>query len=572
MRINFVVVMCLAVAGNVCAEEKPSPSAGPGLTDPRTELTVSQLHKTETLRILDMSYFARPEWAKKAEHAFSGSISFGETQMLFPLDREHHPAEDQFPAFMVDFIAHRGELIPRHRGLIDTRESIDGGWDVIVGTGKVWSERGDKEWSRASFPLNLTDRYVGAVRNCVATFVYTKVAVSNTYVQCSQETADIEDKQIGDIRAMVPATYQARMFPDANRVIDAYKSSKSRRIPVVPLSAIDNEGEIADYFNKSIWSNASTSLGAVYMDGTLYVNPPQTRHGTYPYPAEMRHGVYSVTKSLAGALTMFFFAERYGEEIFDEFIADHVPAFAERPEWQGVTFSHALDMATGTRGGEGPDLLFRPLMSAAAKEDAINNIARLGDGPNGPGEAFNYATTNYFVLSYALQNYVEKKEGAGVRYWDLVRENVLEPIGAKHLNVLHTRDEDPEKRIPALGYGARPTLDEAAKITLLIFNEGEYEGQQILNRNKIREALGRTKWGGYAIGWSIWPAARYRHSFWSKHFWAGWCRVHVPYMEGHGTNHVLLLPSGALVFRFMDEFDWDLETLVRSVERIKSSC
>ncbi|MEZ5393837.1 MAG: hypothetical protein R2724_13495 [Bryobacterales bacterium] len=30
-----------------------------------------------------------------------------------------------------------------------------------------------------------------------------------------------------------------------------------------------------------------------------------------PYPGAMRHGVFSVTKSMAGALAMFYFAERW---------------------------------------------------------------------------------------------------------------------------------------------------------------------------------------------------------------------------------------------------------------------
>jgi len=36
-----------------------------------------------------------------------------------------------------------------------------------VGTGAVWQEENDGEWSRASFPLSLIDRYMGHVRNCM---------------------------------------------------------------------------------------------------------------------------------------------------------------------------------------------------------------------------------------------------------------------------------------------------------------------------------------------------------------------------------------------------------------------
>lgn len=565
--LSLAVVFLLLASG--CGPRAPEPWNGPVLTRPRNQLTVAQLDAPDTLPLLDMSFFARPAWAAEAASPFSGSISFAQTKMLFPLARAHRPAEDRFPGFTVDFVTHDGELIPARRGLIDTRTGSDEGWDVLPGTGRVWKEAEDLAWDRASFPLSLTDRYVGSVRNCVATFVYTADVMSNVYVQCSQETADLDDQQLGDIRAMVPAVYAPKAFPDATEIVAAHARSKSRRLPVAPLTAIDVRGELAEYFDRSHWTNASTSVGAVYLDGTLHVHPPRTRHGLYPYPDDMRHGVYSVTKSLAGALAMFHFAERYGEGLFDEPLADHVPALAGRPEWAGVTFGHALNMATGTRGGEALDLLFNPLMAAASGKDAINAIARLGDGPGGPGESFNYATTNFFVLSWALQSYVEAKEGEGVRYWELLREDVLKPIGAEDLDVLHTREQDASARLPTLGYGARPTLDQAAKIAFLIAREGEFQGRQLLNRNKVREALGRTPWRGLSAGAG---GERYRHSFWSNDFATARCNVSVSYMEGHGANHIALLPSGALVFRFMDEFDRDFATLVRGVEDLRSSC
>lgn len=146
------------------------------------------------------------------------------------------------------------------------------------------------------------------------------------------------------------------------------------------------------------------------------MNPPKTRHGPYFYPDEMRHAVFSATKRMAAALAMFYVAERYGEEIFDEEVADYVPAFAGRPEWKGVTYSHALNVATGTWGGEDYDVFTVPLLFAPDQEAAINNIAQLGDAEGAPGEVSHYAATHTFVLSYALQKYVEEKEDEGVRH------------------------------------------------------------------------------------------------------------------------------------------------------------
>lgn len=567
---KHLATIALALALSACGHEEPTPWNGPVLSSLRDQLTVAQLMGPDTPDLLDMSYLARPDWAQAPGHSFSGSISFAETEMIFPKDRDPYEGENLFPRFTVDFVMHGDELIPVQRSVIDTQAQSGSFWDVMPGTGKAWREPGDGEWSRASFPLNLTDRgYLGQARNCVATFVYDDESVSKAYVQCSQETADFQAQQVGDIRVLAPASYAPRVFPDAGRIVREHAEARSQRVPVRPLSAFDRDGEIAAYFDKTIRTNASTSIGAVLVDGTLFVNPPQTRHGPYPYPDEMRHGVYSVTKSMAGALAMFHLAERYGPGLFDERITDHVPALADRPGWQGVTFAHALNMATGVRAGEAAELLLQPLVLAPDKEEAIANIAQLGDAPEAPGEAFNYATTNTFVLSYALQEYVEKREGADAHYWDLVREGVLAPIGAGDFRVLFTRDEDESERIPFLGYGALPTLDDAAKIARLIAEEGVHEGRQLLNRQKVREALGRTAWAGYVTGNR---SVRYRHSFWSMGVRTGRCTVEVVFMEGFGSNHVLFLPSGAIVFRFMDEFDSDFTDLVRAVERIRPSC
>ncbi len=572
---NLKIVLLLTCSAvltiNSCLRENPTPWNGPKLTQPRDQLTVDQLQKDSTPSLIDMSFFAKPEWAGEAAHNFSGSISFKDTELIFPKERDPYSGENIFPEFTIAFVSHGVELIPTRKDKISTRKQSKSLWDVIVGTGAVWQEKEDGEWSRASFPLTLTDRYIGQARNCVATFVYKPQVMSNVYVQCSQETADLNDHQVGNIRVMLQTEYESGLNADSTQVIEQHKQFESQKLPVYPLSAIDTNNEIANYFEKSLHTNAPTSVGAVLMDGKLYVHPPKTRHGLYPYPNEMRHGVYSVTKSMAGALSLLYFAERYGEEIFDELITEYVPALADHPGWQGVTFSHALNMVTGTVGSEQSEHLFEILIKARTAEESIQNIATLGDASAAPGETFNYASTNLFVLSYALQNYVEEKEGKQTNYWDLVNENVLEPIGAEYFTVRQTLETHGSKGIPILAYGALPTLDEAAKIAFLLSNEGSYQGQQLLHKEKTREALGRTPWVGYITD-NDYRGSRYRHSFWSKTIRSPKCDVEVSYMLGYGGNYAWFFPSGVIAIRFMDEYDLDFRNLVRAVEKVRSSC
>ena len=559
----------LALLLSAC-QNKPTPWNGPQLTQPRDQLTVGQLQQDSIPALVDMSCYAKPDWADDAIHHFSGTITIPKTEFDHPEERDPYPGENIFPKLTWDFLGHDGALIPIQKERVRGYQ-IGSFWDVLVGGGRIWQETTDGAWSRASFPLTLTDSYIGQSRNCVATFVYNAEDISKICVQCSQETADLNDRQIGNIRIMLDAEYQTQRYADSVAVIEKHKQSELRRLPILPLSKIDRHQELADYFEQSWATNASTSLGAILMNAEIYLHPPKTRHGLYPYPHEMRHGLYSVTKSMAGALALFHLAEYYDEAICDALITDYVPALKNHPGWQGVTFLHTLNMVSGTVGSERAEHLLDVLITARTAEESIQNIAQLGDAPEAPGEKFNYASTNLFVLSYAMQNYVQIKEERNIGYWDLVHENVLLPIGAQDFSLLHTDDADGSKGIPFLAYGAAPTLDEAAKIAWLFSSEGNYEGMQLLHRGKLREALGRTEWLGHSLN-NDFRGSHYRHSFWSQRIKTSACDVAATYMLGYGGNYVIFLPSEVVIFRFMDEYDFKIGKLVRRMERIKSSC
>lgn len=568
---NVVLKFIFPIVLFLSCQNKPSQWKGPVLTQLREHLTVEELLEGKIQPLIDMSYFSKPKWGSKAKYLFSGRITLHETELKYPKEKEYYPGENIFPKLELEFISHNEELIPLVKERIMTRRQSKSYWDVIVGTGELWYEDKEDEWNRASFPLTLTDRWIGTARNCVATFVYKPDSISNVCLQCSQETADIDDKGLGNISGLLKADFQAQQFTDSIQIIEEHQLFESKRLPILPLSEIDINNEVANYFKKMKVTNAPTSLGAVLIDNQLYLHPPQTRHGLYPYPKEMRHGLYSVTKSMAGALALMYFDERYEDDLFNARISDYVPALAQHVGWQGVTFSQTLNMVTGTDGGEDAERLLNTLIIAETAEEAINNIAKLGNLPASPGQIFHYASTNLFVLSYALQKYVEEKEGRKVNYWDLIVQHILTPIGAEHFTVLHTLEEDPNKAIPILAYGALPTIDEAAKIALLFSNEGRFDGKQILNKERVKEAFGATVWEGYSTN-NDYRGSNYQHAFWSKEIKTKDCKTKATYMLGFGENYVVFLPSKAIIFRFLDEHDLDIDKLILAVENLKSSC
>ncbi len=569
--IGVCLIACAVMTAGVYILNRPIPFEGTTLTQPRKQLTFGQLQGSGATQLIHMSYMTKPEWGQKASNRFSGSITTSDTRMKTRLKdgTSHGNGQTLFPSFSVDFVSDGDVLIPRYKGIISTWQNSGSFWDVVVGVGKIWREDGDKGWDRASFPITLVSRKAGQVKNCVGSFIYNRSGISNIYVQCSQETSAASDSQVGDMLATFTAEYKPGRLEDSAEMIQAYYKTKAARLPVYPLDKIDSEGKLGRLFeNIKSW----TSLGALVIDGNIYLHPPQTRQGPYPYPHEMRHGVYSVTKSLAGGLSMFFLAQRYGEAIFDEKITDYVPELANHPGWQGVTFSHTLNMVTGTEGIDSGTKIM-PLLWSPSADEGIEAVSILGDAPEAPGEKSNYASTNTFVLSYAMQKYVEKKEGKGVYYWDLVRGKVLTPINASSLALQHTEESDGSQGIPTLGWGAFPTVDEAAKIALLMAAEGEYNGRQLLHRGKVREALLRTKWTGYPAYPSRQNHPRtYSHSLWSHDVPNAACQLKMVYMLGHGGNYVAFLPNNSIFIRFADKMDYYVDPHIQAVEEIHTSC
>ena len=61
--------------------------------------------------------------------------------------------------------------------------------------------------------------------------------------------------------------------------------------------------------------------------------------------------MWSVTKTAAGMLTLMRLAQKYGDEILDYRIRDYLDVTATHDGWDGVTFRHAMSMATGIGTG-----------------------------------------------------------------------------------------------------------------------------------------------------------------------------------------------------------------------------
>lgn len=573
MRKIFFLCLCPAIifglrsVGGQPQNDRIDPP--PGFRD---KLTARELIEGHSPGLIHNDYFMPVGEVLPSVHRLSGVIQFEATRMTtsHPDSGAWGSGYQWFPAFAIPVISQGDYLIPLERGIVYSGNQRPSFWNIIVSPGRVWREAADGDYSRASFPFVLTDNFVGQARNGLATFVFDSASISCVAIQISQETAPISGYTTADFVGMIPAHFTSLFFPDASRYLLEFGEELAARPDIRSWTELPNSVFTQRFFKGGL-PDDTVSLAAIFAEGRLYLQPPETRTGPYPYPAEMRHGVFSVTKTLGMGLAMFWAAERYGESAFKELITDYVPLLSGHPGWQGVTFENVLDMATGTAGGDSGSNIV-PFITARSAEEKLAAVSALPDAFPAPGQVFNYASTNTFVLSYALNQYVKSKEGPDADFWEMVRDEVLTPLGIPHLPLVRTLEEGGKPGVPIMGWGSYPNVCEAAKIGRLLHDGGNFQGFQLLDRNKVREALYQTPRRGLNAGVSFGHQEYYLHAMWITGLSLSTCSVYAASMRGLGGNHVIVLPSGIIALRFGDQNYYDVAPMVAVAEFYKSSC
>jgi hypothetical protein len=558
--------------GSSTSPPAPAPAPAPPASV-RDRLTVADLFGSSPPGVLNNLYYQPIGAVRATSNALCGTLHFAETRM----DTTHPDADWRgggltlFPAFSLPVVGRDDWLVPLEREIILSGHGGGGigrsAWNVIADPGRVWEETADAGYSRAAFPFTLTDNYVGQARNGLATFVFDRDDVSRVAIQITQETAPKSEHVRTDFSALVSVRWDPECPAGADAAVDAFARERAARLPLRPWSDLP-DAEASWALVRTGFADADLSAVALLMDGQLYLHEVATRSGPHPFPEWMRHGVFSVTKTMGLGLSMLHLAERYGDGIFDERITDYVPELADHPGWQGVTFHHTLNMVTGTVGansGAAVDPFIRA-RSAAAK---IAALRALPDAPQAPGFLFDYQSTHSFVLSLAMNNLVRAREGRDADYWSMVRAAVLEPIGVPRLPISRSIESDGSLGVPIMGWGGYPDVDATAKVAQLLQDDGAHAGRQLLSRTKTREAMRRSGQAAYPTSNA---SERYLHSVWTVRTDTGRCTIEVPLMSGAGGNHVLMLPSGLSMVRFMDADNMEVRNATRAAEMYRSSC
>jgi hypothetical protein len=569
-RISLTRVADLSQVG--CGQGDGELPPAPPATGPRDRLTAAELLASAEVGTgpVHTAYFLPVGPAAPALHALQGTLAV-HAPTLFRARHGCAGIAEPLLGFSVAFFTQGAHLVPVVRDLVPLST-------IILSPGRVWSEPGDGGLSRASFPFVLTDPYTNATHTGLATFLYDDTRVSALRFQVVQETAPWAKY---DGWGQTPLTYTPGLLANDAAVRAQFAAELQQQTPIRPWSALPVAGSpwLEGFDGDAAPEDVSGS--GLIIDGVLYLRGCETRWGPYPYCRHMRHGVFSVTKSLGAAVALLRLAQTYGDQVFDLKIKDFVTVTAAHDGWARVTFADVLNMATGIGDkvprrepnapfadeGANVDTFLRA--PTAKRKLALAFLA--GHYPWGPGEVLRYNSTQTFVLAAAMDSFLKRQRGSQAQLWDMVVAEVFRPIGIFHAPMRHSREPEGGRGIPILAYGLYPTIDDVAKLTTLLQQGGQHQGQQLLSAAKLAEALDTTDARGLPSRQeNRFGEGRYHLSFWSVPYrTATGCAFQIPYMLGYGGNVVMLLPNGVSAPRFADGFNFDLESMVLAGEAIR---
>jgi len=436
--------------------------------------------------------------------------------------------------------------------------------------------------SRASFPFALVNDNFNDAHNGLATFTFDDTRVSSLFLQVTQETSPVFKPDYWGITAV---TYTPHSLDSRNNHLTRFMEEEQRQIPILPFSELgaNVDSTLLEAFTAGIPHEEISATGLIWNE-VLYLQPCYTRYGEYPYYRHMRHAAYSLTKAMGALVAILRLAEKYGEEVFDLKVADYVTIKADHDGWEQVTFADALNMATGVGDnlpervepnvmhGDEDQPQFLDFLRADSREDKLDIAFSYGNYPWGPGEVARYNSINTFILSAAMDGFLKSKAGPDADIWEMVLSEVFRPIGIPHAPIMRTLERDGTWGVPCFGYGLYPTVEDIAKLSILMQSNGRHQGRQLLHAERLAEAMLQTDVIGLPTGNSNECGKfTYHLSFDGLPYRDKQGRTRrIPFSTGFGGNHWILLPNGITTFRFCDANQYAIDSMIDVAEAIVS--
>ena len=562
----------------------PTPTPPPGGSVPgdpltgngnvtRTLLTYNDLFNGSSSAPVDDSAFALPVNAAMPDHAFEGRLElsneatsggFSEIKDSFAYTGNGDHPRKHLPEFSFEFVQNGSHLIPATQGLIYTGHP---NWNYIIGPGRVWKENSDNGYSRASFPFAVVERNANCTHNGVMTFLFNNSGISKVRYQITQETCAYYKVNLW---GQLTGTYTAYAVTNAATLKANHATEVANRLPTKPISALASDypasGVNVSVFGSGVTPAHMTFYGVVY-NGVNYVSGCNTRYGTYAFCENMRASSYSTAKSSFASIALMRLGQKYGSGVYNLLIKDYVPEYTSSPGvWTNVTFNNTIDMATGNYrlAGYEADEDGSYMSSFFAAEPYSSKITAAFNFPYkvAPGAYWNYHTSDTFIVTRAMNNYLESQEGSSADIYDMLKNEVFAPIKLS-AGVSTIRTDNSTTGVPFGGYGLFWTQDDIAKVAKFLNNDNGFaNGTQILNADMLADSM-QNDLSDRGVDTTGGTGFKYNNAFWAEDFTPAAfpqysCSFWTPFMSGYGGITVVMMPNGATYYYFSDneEFSW----------------
>lgn len=551
----------------------------------QTLLTYDDLMTGTSTAPVDDAAFGMPTGAASATRTFSGTLElFGEQSsngFKVLTDIYNYAAANgwqHLPKFRYQFVHSGDDLIPVTQGLIITGNSY---WNYIIGAGRIWNQSSDKGMDRAAFPFALVERNANCVHNGVMSFLFDGATVSNVRYQITQETCPYFKFNMW---GSLTATYTAEVIANADVIKADHATELANRLPTKPLTALatDFPGSGVNLANFGKWvTPAEMTAYGLLINGTNYVSACTTRYGSYPYCESMRMTSFSTAKAAFADIALMRLGQKYGRTVYDLKIKDYVPEASGSPgNWSSVTFNNTIDMATGnysqSRYMIDEDSFMSPFFAAESYGDRISTALAF-PAKQPPGQVWVYHTSDTFILTRAMNNYLVQQQGSGADIFNMVRDEVYKPLHLSAGALTTVRTDNSMTGTPLGGYGLFWTLDDIAKIAMLLNNQhGAIGGSQVLDADMLSDSMQQNPLDRGMMTTDT-VTFSYNNGFWAKQvtpaeFSQFTCTFWVPFMSGLGGVTVVMMPNGSAYYYFSDNSEYFWYDAVIESNKLKRHC
>lgn len=172
----------------------------------------------------------------------------------------------------------------------------------------------------------------------------------------------------------------------------------------------------------------------------------------------------------------------------DDEICHYIPEWTSGCE-NNVTIKHLLTMSSGLER-------IRPATKSILAQDDMNEFALNQKVTKKPGTLFSYSNEGAQLLGILIENVSSQSANT------FFQENIFTPLGMDSTKLWQDKSGN-----DIVYGGAKTTIHDAAKIGLLMLNDGYFQGQKIISNSWIKKSTTISEVADY-YGFLWWGTAK----------------------------------------------------------------